>query len=88
MATQNGNYEKLVEQITDMVLAKLGGDDYCPTFCSADVQRIVDAGAGRISPGAARENLRVAWNFGTGPPAGRAAGTADARTGFGFGLAG
>jgi deoxyribose-phosphate aldolase len=45
---QNGNYEKLVEQITDMVLAKLGGDDYCPTFCSADVQRIVDAGAGRI----------------------------------------
>src|SRR5215216_176319 len=48
MATQNGNYEKLVEQITDMVLAKLGGDDYCPTFCSADVQRIVDAGAGRI----------------------------------------
>ena len=48
MAMQNGNYEKLVEQITDMVLAKLGGDDYCPTFCSADVQRIVDAGAGRI----------------------------------------
>ena len=48
MAIQNGNYEKLVEQITDMVLAKLGGDDYCPTFCSADVQRIVDAGAGRI----------------------------------------
>lgn len=48
MAMQNGNYEKLVEQITDMVLAKLGGDEYCPTFCSADVQRIVDAGAGRI----------------------------------------
>jgi deoxyribose-phosphate aldolase len=48
MAMQNGNYEKLVEQITDMVLAKLGGDDYCPTFCRADVQRIVDAGAGRI----------------------------------------
>ena len=48
MAMQNGNYEKLVEQITDMVLAKLGGDDSCPTFCSADVQRIVDAGAERI----------------------------------------
>src|SRR3982751_6434145 len=48
MATQNGNYEKLVEQITDMVLAKLGGDDYCPTFCRADVERIVDAGAERI----------------------------------------
>jgi len=45
---QNGNYEKLVEQITDMVLAKLGGDDSCPSFCSADVQRIVDAGAERI----------------------------------------
>ncbi|MBK6589732.1 MAG: deoxyribose-phosphate aldolase [Acidobacteria bacterium] len=31
-----------------MVLAKLGGDEYCPTFCHADVQRIVDAGAERI----------------------------------------
>ena len=46
---QNGNYEKLVEQITDLVLSKLDGtDDYCPTFCSADVKRIVDAGASRI----------------------------------------
>jgi len=45
---QNGNYEQLVEQITDFVLAKLGGDDHSPTFCSADVQRIVDAGASRI----------------------------------------
>jgi deoxyribose-phosphate aldolase len=44
----NGNYEKLVEQITDMVLSKLGDDEYCPTFCQADVQRIVDAGASRI----------------------------------------
>lgn len=45
---RNGNYERLVDQITDLVLAKIGGDDYCPTFCSADVQRIVDAGAERI----------------------------------------
>jgi deoxyribose-phosphate aldolase len=46
---QNGNYEKLVEQITDLVLSRLdGGDDYCPSFCSADVKRIVDAGASRI----------------------------------------
>ncbi len=46
---QNGNYEKLVEQITDLVLAKLdGADDSCPSFCSADVKRIVDAGASRI----------------------------------------
>jgi len=45
----NGNYERLVEQITDLVLSKLdGADDYCPSFCSADVQRIVDAGASRI----------------------------------------
>ena len=45
----NGNYEQLVEQITDLVLSKLdGADDYCPSFCSADVQRIVDAGASRI----------------------------------------
>lgn len=53
---QNGNYEKLVEQITDLVLAKLDGgggssgfgNDYCPSFCRADVERIVDAGASRI----------------------------------------
>ncbi len=45
---QNGNYEQLIDQITDMVLAKRGGDEYCPTFCHADVQRIVDAGAERI----------------------------------------
>ena len=48
---QNGNYEKLVEQITDLVLSKLDGgtDDHYPSFCSADVRRIVDAGASRIS---------------------------------------
>ncbi len=45
---ENGNYEQLVDQITDLVLAKLGGDEYCPTFCRADVERIVDAGAERI----------------------------------------
>src|SRR5215207_7754297 len=45
---RNGNYEKLVEQITDLVVSRINGDDYCPTFCSADVQRIVDAGASRI----------------------------------------
>ncbi|HEX8369782.1 MAG TPA: deoxyribose-phosphate aldolase [Pyrinomonadaceae bacterium] len=47
----NGNYEQLVEQITDLVLSRLDGNgngDYCPTFCSADVQRVVDAGASRI----------------------------------------
>ena len=44
----NGSYEKLVEQITDLVLAKLDGDNYCPSFCRADVERIVDAGASRI----------------------------------------
>ena len=45
---QNGNYESLVEQITDLVLSRLNGDDHCPSFCTADVQRIVDAGAERI----------------------------------------
>ncbi|HBR58232.1 MAG TPA: deoxyribose-phosphate aldolase [Blastocatellia bacterium] len=45
--TGNGNYEQLIEQITDLVIAKLGGGD-CPTFCRADVERIVDAGAERI----------------------------------------
>ncbi len=42
------NYEQLIEQITDLVLSKLGNDNYCPTFCDTDVQRIVDAGASRI----------------------------------------
>jgi deoxyribose-phosphate aldolase len=46
--TTNGNYDQLIEQITDMVVAKLNGEDYCPTFCHADYQRIVDAGAERI----------------------------------------
>ncbi len=45
---QNGNYERLVEQITDLVLSRLDGGDSCPSFCTADVQRIVDAGAERI----------------------------------------
>ncbi len=45
---QNGNHDQLIEQITDMVLAKLSGEEYCPTFCRADVERIVDAGAERI----------------------------------------
>lgn len=45
---QNGNYDQLIEQITDMVMAKLSGEEYCPTFCRADVERIVDAGAERI----------------------------------------
>lgn len=47
---QNGNHERLVEQITDLVLSKLDGGaaDYSPSFCSADVKRIVDAGASRI----------------------------------------
>jgi deoxyribose-phosphate aldolase len=41
------NYEQLVEQITELVLSKLDSN-HCPTFCSADVARIVDAGAERI----------------------------------------
>ncbi len=45
---RNGNYERLVEQITDLVLAKLSDEEPSGTFCTADVQRIVDAGAERI----------------------------------------
>jgi deoxyribose-phosphate aldolase len=45
---QNGNYEQLVDQITDLVLSRLDGNENCPTFCRADVERIVDAGAERI----------------------------------------
>lgn len=43
----NGNYEQLIEQITDLVIARLD-EDACPTFCRADVERMVDAGASRI----------------------------------------
>jgi deoxyribose-phosphate aldolase len=45
---QNGNYEQLVEQITDMVMAKMSAEVSYPTFCRADVERVVDAGAERI----------------------------------------
>ena len=48
MNSSNGNYDQLIDQITDLVLAKLTGEEYCPTFCRADVERIVDAGAERI----------------------------------------
>jgi len=41
------NYRQLIEQITDIVMAKLGDDD-CQSFCDTDVRRIVDAGASRI----------------------------------------
>ncbi len=44
----NRNYDQLIEQITDLVLSRLSTDDDCPSFCSTDVQRIVDAGASRI----------------------------------------
>lgn len=44
----NGNYEQLVEQITDLVLSRLDGEASCPSFCRADVERMVDAGASRI----------------------------------------
>lgn len=47
MDSVNGNYQQLVEQITDLVISRLDGS-YCPSFCEADVQRIVDAGASRI----------------------------------------
>ena len=49
-AFSNGNYQRLVEQITDLVLSKIDGtsDNSCPSFCDMDVQRVVDAGAARI----------------------------------------
>ncbi len=44
---QSENYNQLIEQITDIVMSKLGTEE-CPSFCDTDVQRIVDAGASRI----------------------------------------
>lgn len=49
MMADNTNYDVLIEQITNLVLAKMGEDEDCPTFCNSDVQRIVDAGAARIA---------------------------------------
>ena len=43
----NGNYEQIVEQITDLVLSRIDNGN-CESFCRADVERIVDAGASRI----------------------------------------
>lgn len=48
MIHNSGNYEQLVEQITDLILSRLQEEESCPTFCRADVQRMVDAGAERI----------------------------------------
>lgn len=46
----NGNYQKLVEQITDLVLSRIdeNSESSCPSFCDMDVRRVVDAGAARI----------------------------------------
>ncbi len=48
MDSESTKYEQLIEQITDLVLAKIGEDPTCPSFCRADVERVVDAGASRI----------------------------------------
>ncbi|MCO5333299.1 MAG: deoxyribose-phosphate aldolase [Pyrinomonadaceae bacterium] len=45
---KNADYNQLIDQITDMVMAKMSGEESYPTFCRADVERIVDAGAQRI----------------------------------------
>ncbi|HEX8195015.1 MAG TPA: deoxyribose-phosphate aldolase [Pyrinomonadaceae bacterium] len=47
----NGNFERLVEQITDVVLSKLNGaaQTECFSFCgSEEMRRMVDAGAARV----------------------------------------
>ncbi|MBK9165148.1 MAG: deoxyribose-phosphate aldolase [Acidobacteria bacterium] len=46
--SQEANYERLIEQITDLVIAKLDVGHEAGSFCRADVARIVDAGASRI----------------------------------------
>jgi deoxyribose-phosphate aldolase len=45
--SSNGN-QQLIDQITDLVMARLSDGDECATFCRADVERMVDAGAERI----------------------------------------
>jgi deoxyribose-phosphate aldolase len=57
--THNGDFERLVEQITDVIVARLNGDDHvhdgacgcgsaCFNRCPERMQRVVDAGAARI----------------------------------------
>lgn len=55
--SNNGDLERLVEQITDVVVARLNGEDdaywgACQTdgysFCPDRMQRVVDAGASRV----------------------------------------
>jgi len=48
MSNLDRNYEQLIDRITDLVLARLQDEDACGTFCRADVERMVDAGAERI----------------------------------------
>ena len=45
--SNNGN-QQLIDQITDLVMARLSSGEECATFCRADVERMVDAGAERI----------------------------------------
>jgi deoxyribose-phosphate aldolase len=57
--SHNGDFERLVEQITDVIVARLNGDDHvhdgacgcgsaCFNRCPERMQRVVDAGAARI----------------------------------------
>jgi deoxyribose-phosphate aldolase len=57
--THNGDFERLVEQITDVIVARLNGEDHahdgacgceaaCFNRCPERMQRVVDAGAARI----------------------------------------
>ncbi|HWW76450.1 MAG TPA: deoxyribose-phosphate aldolase, partial [Pyrinomonadaceae bacterium] len=55
--SQNGDFERLVEQITDVIVARLNGGDgdgacgcgsACFNRCPERMQRVVDAGASRI----------------------------------------
>jgi deoxyribose-phosphate aldolase len=57
--THNGDFERLVEQITDVIVARLNGDGHahdgacgcgsaCFNRCPERMQRVVDAGAARI----------------------------------------
>jgi deoxyribose-phosphate aldolase len=57
--THNGDFERLVEQITDVIVARLNGEEHahdgacgceaaCFNRCPERMQRVVDAGAARI----------------------------------------
>ena len=74
--SHNGDFERLVEQITDVIVARLNGEEHahdgacgcesvCFDRCAERMRRVVDAGAARIGlvlGEAATARARLTWS--------------------------